>query len=45
MLIVGGLGAIGQQVARWLACTQPIPDLVLTSRRGMGAPGAEALVG
>ena len=44
ILITGGLGGIGQQMAKWLASTHHIYDLVLTSRRGMKAPGAEALV-
>lgn len=44
VLITGGLGGLGKQVARWLASTYHIRDLVLASRRGMDAPGAEALV-
>jgi len=44
VLITGGLGGIGQQVAKWLVSTHHIHDLVLISRRGMEAPGAEALV-
>ena len=44
LLITGGLGGIGQQMAKWLASAHHIHDLVLTSRRGMKAPGAEALV-
>ena len=44
VLITGGLGGIGKRVARWLASTYHIHDLVLTSRRGMKAPGAKALV-
>ena len=44
VLITGGLGGIGQQVAKWLASTYQISDLVLTSRRGEEAPGAGALV-
>jgi len=44
VLITGGLGGLGKQVAKWLARTQHIRDLVLVSRRGMEAPGAEALV-
>ncbi|OCL14727.1 nonribosomal peptide synthetase 7 [Glonium stellatum] len=44
VLITGGLGGIGKQVAKWLASTHQIHDLVLTSRRGMEAPGVEALV-
>lgn len=45
VLITGGLGDIAQHTARWLAKTHGISDIVLTSRRGMEAPGAEALVG
>ena len=44
VLITGGLGGIGKQVTRWLANTHHIHDLVLTSRRGMEDPSAEALV-
>ena len=45
VLITGGLGGIGQQLAKWLASTHHIHDLVLTSRRGIKASGAEALIG
>ncbi len=44
VLITGGLGALGQEVARYLVNEQGVKHLLLTSRRGMGAPGAEALV-
>ncbi|PYI27831.1 polyketide synthase [Aspergillus indologenus CBS 114.80] len=44
VLITGGLGGIGRQVARWLASTHHIRDLVLISRRGMKDSGAQALV-
>ena len=44
VLITGGLGEIGQHVARWLARVHGIRDVVLTSRHGMKAPGAETLV-
>lgn len=44
VLITGGLGNIGQLVARWLVKAHGIRDLVLTSRRGMQTPGAAALV-
>ena len=37
--ITGGLGALGQTVARWLA-GRGVSHLLLTSRRGMEAPGA-----
>ncbi len=39
VLITGGLGALGQHVARWLA-GQGIQHLVLTGRRGSETPGA-----
>lgn len=44
MLITGGLGHLGARVARWLASDHDIRDLVLTSRHGMEASGADALV-
>ncbi|WP_437581910.1 type I polyketide synthase [Sorangium sp. So ce887] len=42
VLVTGGTGALGAHVARWLA-KSGAEHLVLTSRRGTGAPGAEAL--
>ncbi|MCW7947454.1 polyketide synthase, partial [Streptomyces hygroscopicus] len=42
VLITGGTGALGGHVARWLAGAGA-EHLVLTSRRGMGAPGAGEL--
>ncbi|AOR30416.1 polyketide synthase [Streptomyces fodineus] len=42
VLITGGTGALGGHVARWLA-RGGAEHLVLTSRRGAGAPGAAAL--
>ncbi len=45
VLVTGGLGDLGRRVATWLASTHGVRDLVLTSRRGMDAPFAEALVG
>ncbi|MEU7488464.1 SDR family NAD(P)-dependent oxidoreductase [Streptomyces sp. NPDC042319] len=42
VLITGGTGAIGRHVARWLA-EHGAEHLVLTSRRGEQAPGAQAL--
>ncbi|MFB0633454.1 SDR family NAD(P)-dependent oxidoreductase, partial [Streptomyces sp. AB3(2024)] len=42
VLVTGGTGALGAHVARWLAA-QGAGHLVLTSRRGAGAPGAEEL--
>ena len=41
-LLTGGTGGVGAQVARWLA-ELGVPRLVLTSRRGSGAPGAPEL--
>ncbi|MCP3804660.1 type I polyketide synthase [Allokutzneria sp. A3M-2-11 16] len=41
-LITGGTGAIGGHVARWLAGTG-VEHIVLTSRRGLDAPGATEL--
>ncbi|MFE2448661.1 type I polyketide synthase, partial [Streptomyces sp. NPDC059426] len=42
-LITGGTGALGGHVARWLAGTG-VEHIVLTSRRGIEAPGATELV-
>ncbi len=44
VLITGGTGALGGHVARWLAGAGA-EHLVLTSRRGLDAPGAAALKG
>ncbi|GHE65561.1 hypothetical protein GCM10018785_38040 [Streptomyces longispororuber] len=41
-LVTGGTGAIGGHVARWLA-REGAEHLVLTSRRGLDAPGAVEL--
>ncbi|WP_240045134.1 type I polyketide synthase [Streptomyces alboflavus] len=41
-LVTGGTGAIGGHVARWLA-REGVEHLVLTSRRGPDAPGADEL--
>ncbi|MEV8007833.1 SDR family NAD(P)-dependent oxidoreductase, partial [Streptomyces parvus] len=43
VLITGGTGALGGRVARWLAGAGA-ERLVLTSRRGLDAPGAAELV-
>jgi acyl transferase domain-containing protein/acyl carrier protein len=43
ILVTGGTGALGAHLARWLA-DRGARRLLLTSRRGMAAPGAEALV-
>nr|WP_304412166.1 type I polyketide synthase [Parafrankia sp. EUN1f] len=42
VLITGGTGALGSEVARWCA-TEGAERLLLTSRRGMAAPGAAEL--
>jgi amino acid adenylation domain-containing protein/thioester reductase-like protein len=44
VLITGGLGDLGTRVARWLASEHGVRDLVLTSRHGMDASGAETLI-
>uniref|UniRef100_UPI000B0632AE type I polyketide synthase n=1 Tax=Microtetraspora niveoalba TaxID=46175 RepID=UPI000B0632AE len=43
VLITGGTGALGGDVARWLA-GRGVPHLLLAGRRGAGAPGVDALV-
>ncbi|KOV70675.1 type I polyketide synthase, partial [Streptomyces sp. MMG1121] len=43
-LITGGTGALGALVARHLVAERGVQHLVLTSRRGPDAPGADALV-
>ncbi|MEO3845056.1 SDR family NAD(P)-dependent oxidoreductase, partial [Streptomyces sp. B22F1] len=43
VLVTGGTGALGAQVARHLATVHGVRHLLLTSRRGMDAPGAAAL--
>ncbi|WP_345598344.1 SDR family NAD(P)-dependent oxidoreductase, partial [Streptomyces marokkonensis] len=43
VLVTGGTGALGAHVARW-AAGHGAERLVLTSRRGLGAPGAVELV-
>ncbi|MBD0744512.1 polyketide synthase [Streptomyces sp. CBMA152] len=43
VLVTGGTGALGGHVARWLAA-HGAEHLVLVSRRGPQAPGADALV-
>jgi acyl transferase domain-containing protein/D-arabinose 1-dehydrogenase-like Zn-dependent alcohol dehydrogenase/acyl carrier protein len=42
ILITGGTGALGSEVARWLA-REGASQLILMSRRGLAAPGAQAL--
>ncbi|WP_251092342.1 type I polyketide synthase [Streptomyces sp. Caat 7-52] len=41
-LVTGGTGALGAQVARWLAA-RGVPHLLLLSRRGPDAPGVAEL--
>ena len=43
VLITGGLGALGNATARWLA-SQGVAHLVLVGRRGLATPGASAQV-
>ncbi|CAM4047566.1 type I polyketide synthase [Nocardia ninae] len=43
VLITGGTGSLGALFARHLAATHGVTRLVLTSRRGPAAPGAEQL--
>ncbi|MCA9542094.1 MAG: SDR family NAD(P)-dependent oxidoreductase, partial [Myxococcales bacterium] len=43
-LITGGLGDLGQALARHLVTAHGIRRLILTSRRGIEGPGAAALV-
>jgi acyl transferase domain-containing protein/acyl carrier protein len=42
VLVTGGTGGVGGEVARWLAA-HGAEHLLLTSRRGLGAPGAADL--
>ncbi|WP_394836552.1 amino acid adenylation domain-containing protein [Pendulispora rubella] len=44
VLITGGTGELGQALAQHLVRAHGVRHLVLTSRRGMDAPGAKALV-
>ncbi|SER43144.1 type I polyketide synthase [Actinokineospora terrae] len=43
VLVTGGTGALGARVARWLA-DNGAEKIILTSRRGLAAPGARELV-
>jgi malonyl CoA-acyl carrier protein transacylase/short-subunit dehydrogenase len=43
VLVTGGTGAVGANIARWLA-GRGAEHLVLTSRRGLDAPGARELI-
>ncbi|MFD6663142.1 type I polyketide synthase [Micromonospora chalcea] len=42
-LVTGGTGALGGHAARWLA-RSGVENIVVVSRRGMAAPGAQQLV-
>ncbi|MFE1459431.1 SDR family NAD(P)-dependent oxidoreductase, partial [Streptomyces sp. NPDC058735] len=44
VLLTGGTGELGRRVARHLVHTHGVRHLVLTSRRGADAPGADELV-
>ncbi|KJC42519.1 hypothetical protein UB31_24310, partial [Bradyrhizobium sp. LTSP849] len=44
VLITGGAGELGREVARHLVTEHGVRHLLLTSRRGMAAPGASELV-
>ncbi|EFL20773.1 modular polyketide synthase [Streptomyces himastatinicus ATCC 53653] len=43
VLVTGGTGGLGAVVARHLVVVHGVRDLLLLSRRGVGAPGAEEL--
>ncbi|MFC3890685.1 thioester reductase domain-containing protein [Lentzea rhizosphaerae] len=43
VLVTGGTGALGSLLARHLVVTHGVRDLVLTSRAGTSAPGADAV--
>ena len=43
VLVTGGTGALGSLVARHLVAAHGVRDLLLTSRRGLDAPGAAEL--
>ncbi|MYW58246.1 SDR family NAD(P)-dependent oxidoreductase, partial [Streptomyces sp. SID8370] len=44
VLVTGGTGTLGRRFARHLALRHGVRHLLLTSRRGPGSPGADALV-
>ncbi|WP_246791519.1 type I polyketide synthase [Bradyrhizobium commune] len=44
VLITGGAGELGREVARHLVADHGVRHLLLTSRRGMAAPGASELI-
>ncbi|MEV0070583.1 type I polyketide synthase [Amycolatopsis sp. NPDC050768] len=43
VLVTGGTGGLGSLLARYLVAEHGVRDLVLTSRRGLDAPGAAQL--
>ncbi|RNG39453.1 KR domain-containing protein, partial [Streptomyces botrytidirepellens] len=43
VLVTGGTGGLGAVVARHLVTVHGVRDLLLLSRRGVGAPGAVEL--
>ncbi|MGW2956689.1 beta-ketoacyl synthase N-terminal-like domain-containing protein [Streptomyces eurythermus] len=45
VLITGGTGSLGAMAAKHLAAVHGVRDLLLLSRRGPAAPGADELVG
>src|SRR4029077_5290771 len=45
VLITGGMGELGRELARHLVVGHGVRHLLLTSRRGLEAPGASDLVG
>ncbi|RJQ83717.1 SDR family NAD(P)-dependent oxidoreductase [Amycolatopsis panacis] len=45
VLVTGGTGGVGALLAEWLVREHGVRSLVLTSRRGMEAPGAAELAG
>ncbi|WP_208974165.1 type I polyketide synthase, partial [Streptomyces malaysiensis] len=45
VVVTGGTGVLGGVVARHLVVVHGVRELLLLSRRGLGAPGAEGLVG
>src|SRR4029077_15388541 len=45
VLITGGMGELGRELARHLVVGHGVRHLLLTSRRGLEMPGASELVG
>ncbi|MFL6653180.1 MAG: thioester reductase domain-containing protein [Sulfurifustis sp.] len=44
VLMTGGVGGLGRCLTKWLATQHGVKDFVLTSRRGLDAPDAKAIV-